>query len=278
MRFAIHAMVLSVAVPAAAQPVTRPAQLECAVDIVLAPDGAREAIQQWVASEPRCVRHLAVRVVPTDGGLYLSAQDGSKLRERVVPDAQSAALLVVSWMADDSLGTLPVPEMSDAEPAPFATTVSRRYTPAEQSRSLIVGGTAVSDSRAGVRAQIDLLQFDRFSIGAAAGWLGSVDRHRGMDGATDTVQARLLAAVTFQRGRWTLRGQVGVGADVVGQSGGRMDGDESKSGVSPHVEAGAILQFDISHGLGIVGGPLVDASLGDGNVNGGGFLGVRVGL
>src|SRR4051812_3641665 len=95
---------------AVAQPVTQPEREPCKVTIALAPTDVREEIEAWVRAEPRCERELEVRVVPTDDGLYLTARDpGGHVRERIVPDAQSAAVLVVSWMADDSLGpTLPV--------------------------------------------------------------------------------------------------------------------------------------------------------------------------
>src|SRR5213075_54522 len=76
-------------------------------------------IESWVRAEPRCERELVVRVMPTDDGmLYLTATDQrGHVRERVIPDAQSAAVLVVSWMADDSIGPVPTVR-ADAEPVP----------------------------------------------------------------------------------------------------------------------------------------------------------------
>src|SRR5262249_28581431 len=42
--------------------------------------------------------------IPTDGGLYLFALDEhGRIRERIVPDAQSAGVLVASWVADDTM-------------------------------------------------------------------------------------------------------------------------------------------------------------------------------
>jgi len=101
------AVVLGLAHAAIAQPVTRPSR--CEVTIVdapgaHAPEVVREVIEEWVRAEPRCTTTLEVRVVPTDGGLYLLARDGSgRLQERLVPDAQSAGALVASWVADDSI-------------------------------------------------------------------------------------------------------------------------------------------------------------------------------
>src|SRR5688572_26737906 len=98
-------VLVAVAGTAAAQPVTRPEHDPCNVTIAVAPAEVRAEIEAWVRAEPRCERELEVRVLPADEGLYLQARsrDG-RVRERVVPDAQSAAVLVVSWMADDSLG------------------------------------------------------------------------------------------------------------------------------------------------------------------------------
>lgn len=107
---------------ALAQPVTSPSHAPCAVTIAVAPDDARREIEAWVRAEPRCERQLEVRVVPTEDGLYLSARDAEgRVRERIVPDAQAAAVLVVSWMADDSLGPdLPTPIEVSAPPPPSA--------------------------------------------------------------------------------------------------------------------------------------------------------------
>jgi len=111
-----HALVLAVvlaASTAAAQP--RP---PCAVTIARAPDAVRTVIEQFVAAEASCSVKLEVRVVPTEGGLYLLARDDSgRVRERVVPDAQSAGVLVASWVAADS-NTAPV-----VAPAPLPAPV-----------------------------------------------------------------------------------------------------------------------------------------------------------
>src|SRR5215211_2546137 len=75
----------------------------CQVTFARAPDDVRKVIETWVHAEPRCVTTLELRVIPTDGGLYLMARDGNgRTHERLVPDAQSAGVLVASWIADDS--------------------------------------------------------------------------------------------------------------------------------------------------------------------------------
>ena len=107
-----HALALAVvlaASTAAAQ--SRP---QCAVTIARAPDDVRAVIEQWVQAEPNCNVKLEIRIVPTEGGLYLLARDEhGRLRERLVPDAQSAGVLVASWVAADSTAATPY----DAPPA-----------------------------------------------------------------------------------------------------------------------------------------------------------------
>ena len=85
---------LALAGTAVAQPVTHPEHEPCLVTIAYAPDDVRAEIETWVKAEPRCDRQLEVRVVPTEAGLYLFARDSEgHVRERVVPDARSAAVL-----------------------------------------------------------------------------------------------------------------------------------------------------------------------------------------
>src|SRR5262245_50735019 len=98
MRFLLAASVLLGAAPARADEAAH-----CAVDVARAPADVRATIENWVASETHCAHAIEVRVVPTEGGLYLYARDEhGVVRERVVPDAQAAGVLVASWVADDS--------------------------------------------------------------------------------------------------------------------------------------------------------------------------------
>lgn len=91
--------------PVSAPPPPAPAAPgNCSVTIVRAPDGARQTIEQWLARE-HCTVALQVRIIPTEGGLYLLATDEhGRVRERIVPDASSAGVLIASWAADDGLG------------------------------------------------------------------------------------------------------------------------------------------------------------------------------
>jgi len=82
--------------PAAAAP--------CVVEVVRAPEGVREVVDHWVAAEPQCAATLEVRIVETEGGLYVIARDArGHVHDRVVPDAQTAGVLIASWAADDAV-------------------------------------------------------------------------------------------------------------------------------------------------------------------------------
>lgn len=181
---------------ALAQPVTHPGDVGCRVDVVLAPDSVRRAIESWVAAEPRCAEQLEVRVVPTEGGYYLSARDGSnRVRERIVPDAQSAAVLVVSWMADDSLDpTLPEPTPPVAlrapmpafdlpEPVVELAVRHRRLERSAREHWLSLGALA-SGNGLGARGQLDMLRGEHWMVGAGGGIEGGGDRNRMHEHAT----------------------------------------------------------------------------------------------
>jgi len=90
----------------------------CQVTYARAPEDVRKVIESWVRAEPRCVTTLELRVIPTDGGLYLMARDGNgRVHERLVPDAQSAGVLVASWIADDSSPPAAGPQLPADAPA-----------------------------------------------------------------------------------------------------------------------------------------------------------------
>jgi hypothetical protein len=100
-----------------------PPRDRCSVTIVRAPERVRREVEKWVSAEPRCTRSLELRVVPTEGGLYLIARDDRGLiRERIVPDAQSVGVLVASWVADDApfqpATPRPAPERPATPPVP----------------------------------------------------------------------------------------------------------------------------------------------------------------
>ena len=283
---------------AGAQPVTHPEPVPCTVHVVLAPAEVRAEIEAWVRAEPRCRTQLEVRVVPTDDGYHLSARDpGGRARERIVPDARSAAVLVVSWMADDSLGpTLsdagarsedPMPvEVAQAPPAE-AEALAPAPAPALDGesppglvrradrgrarawRALTLGAITSSGDDVGVRGQIDLLGGARWSAGLAGGWRPG-DPGRGgapMSPDAGTGEARLVLGTGHTFGRISLRAQLGIGVDLV-EPAEHMAGRGGMSApgggeLVPRAEAGVFATVHLGDAWGLVGGPLVGTSLRD---------------
>jgi hypothetical protein len=279
---------------AVAQPVTRPGEVPaCRVAIAYAPDDVRAEIDAWVRAEPRCERELEVRVVPTDDGLYLQARDErGRVRERVVPDAQSAAVLVVSWMADDSLGPTHTPMLerptyrpsvapglSDPETPPgFGDGIAATgpVRPRRATRALMLGAIG-SETTGGLRAQIDLFAGRRWTLGIGGGFRAKHD-----DEEDRVAQARLVFGTTRTFGRLSLRLHLGVGVDAAKPD--RMEHDDEMESshrygdVVPRAEAGAFAAFEVARGWGLVGGPLVEKGRHQDKPTFSMFLGVQRGL
>lgn len=210
--------------PAAAQP--QDTQHSCEVRFVRAPDDVRHVIETWLAAEPRCTSSIDLRVIPTDQGFYLIAQrpDG-RLHERFVPDAQSAGVLVASWVADDwvapqrarepvlapPLYTTPsgIPGVVATIPAPKR----RGHSP----RWLAVGATLSTEDSAdgGLRAELDVTSRGNFTLGAALAWTEtSMTYYSASDWGTmrsSDYAATIYGGYTLRNHRWELRGALGFG-------------------------------------------------------------------
>jgi hypothetical protein len=221
----IIVVLLAIAAPAAAQP-----QPRCEVRFVRAPDDVRHVIETWLAAEPRCTSTIDLRVIPTDSGYYLIAQrpDG-RIHERLVPDTQSAGVLVASWAADD--WTAP---RSDAAPVGFDVEQQASATPAETAAVTAVSAPPQPSRRAaprwlsvgamfstsdtddgGARVELDLISRGGFTLGTALAWSetsmmvggsNSIGELRSSD-----IGATAYGAYTLRSDRWELRGAVGAG-------------------------------------------------------------------
>ncbi|HEX5063056.1 MAG TPA: hypothetical protein VFV99_26960 [Kofleriaceae bacterium] len=211
---------LLAATAAGAQPITRPTA--CGVTIAYASADVRIVVDAFVAQETTCNATLEVRIVPTDGGLYLFARDErGRVRERVVPDAQAAAVLVASWMADDTRPPVPPPiAVFDHHVPPATVTVDPfdRVPSAEhESHGWLFGlGPTLAGAGAGVRAEIDVASWGAWSIGVAA---SLVDNEATLyitqqaDQSMDVIDSTGLVYVTRRTdlGDWYLRPALGVG-------------------------------------------------------------------
>ncbi len=220
----------------------------CSVSIARAPDDVRAEIERQVAAEPTCRNTLEVRVVPTDGGLYLFARDErGRVRERIVPDAKSAGVLVASWVADDTVTAGPPPAPPLPPPAPVVAPVTPVAPPPTPAASPLVttisapgmaplaeGGLATSaaaggrwlslgamtdfDNNHGARAEGDVLVHGAWRIAASLAVTTNelqfmMPPPYNVHDVLDTVDTRAVAsaAYTFTSGRWQLRLSGGLG-------------------------------------------------------------------
>jgi len=193
----------------------------CNVTIVRAPDDVRDVVETWVRAEPRCTGTLEVRIVPTDGGYYIFARDAAgRIRERVVPDPQSAGVLIASWAADDAPPAMAPPPRPMAPPSlvpaapmqdPFVDAVPRRPRAYYWGGWLSVGYITSGDVN-GVRAEADIVGRGQISTGVS---LSLTQFDFGSDQATVTgrdVRAVVYGTDTLRQGSLSLRVGLGVGA------------------------------------------------------------------
>lgn len=271
-----------IATPAAGQPVTQPRS--CKVTISRAPDPVREVVEAWVRSEAHCSVALDVRIVPTDGGLYLLAQDErGRVRERIVPDAQTAGVLVASWIADDNAPpadsqapapapppvAAPVPAPTRAESitppglAPMAIGTAVPVAAPAHSKWGSVGAlvSMTGGGGGGVRGEIDVWNRGRWFIGGAA---SLAENQRTMYSAYGTgyftardLKAMAYVSRTWSRGRWQLRPTTGVG--VIRTEGLVYDGNTtfySVAGTFPTVDLSLMLSRELGSQWAVFTGPL----------------------
>ena len=233
------ALVALAASTARAQPVVSPGA-GCEVRFVRVPDDVRGVIERWISAEPRCTGTIDLRVISTYDGYYLIAQrpDG-RLHDRLVPDAESAGVLVASWVADDWVTPgIPSAEIAVPQPAPretlAVTTTVRSPSHHDSSRWLsfgpLVGGSYAIQSQpdptiialtpqpprstalrpdGGLRGEIDLVARGNWTLGTALAWT----RTRADDGrvGSSDYSDTLYGAYSVRSERWELRAAIGAG-------------------------------------------------------------------
>lgn len=266
------------AAAAQAQPITRPDEQPCTVRVVDAPAAVRAEIERWVRAEPRCERELDVTVTHVRGGLHVVATsvDG-RMRERVIPDAQSAAVLVVSWMADDSIDSaldappvaspppapappprhVPAPSTIDTE-SPFGPSLRGRG-PARllRQRWLTLGASA--GTSVGARVQLDVLTSGAWSVGLAGDLHDAHDHDLEMTRTTQSLgTSTAFVAYTRSFGRIDTRFQLGIGADAERHTDRTGMATTSVDGL---LQLGAFARLRLGEEWGVIGGPLLDVPL-----------------
>jgi hypothetical protein len=196
---------------AAAQPSMADA---CTVNIAHAPDDVRTVVETWVRGESHCHGELEVRIVATDGGYYLFARDASgRVRERIVPDAKSAGVLVASWAADDSIEPPPPPPrvIAPPPPSPLPPPVETMGLISPSQRHVMLGLGAMVGNVYGLRTELDMTRYRSFLFGLSIGiTTASIATGDGPLTMRD-MNAMAYVAMQFQSGRFWLRPQVGLG-------------------------------------------------------------------
>jgi hypothetical protein len=228
------ALAVAVAVPAVAhaQSVLAPAQ--CEVHILRAPDATRSAIEGALRNLT-CDASLVVRVVPTDKGLYLIAEEpNGRTYERVVGDDTAAAAQVREWARPQvgAVADLLPPAANDpttralrppaAAPARAPERVERVAAAPTVPYWLSIGGI-LGDGTEGVRGEVDIVRRGGFALGLA---VEASAMHLVLDGSDGGTFAPPLGAMdlsfrdvrgvvtvgyTLGRGAWQLRSHLGIG-------------------------------------------------------------------
>jgi hypothetical protein len=276
MKHTIIVVSLLAAAPVAAQP----ASPSCRLNIARAPEDVRAVVEQWVYAEPKCNISIEVRIVPTEGGLYLLARDEfNRVRERIVPDAQSAGVLVASWVAADSAQTpyqVRRPEPVAAVPPPpeagapgLAPVIVGKPAPSPRSKWLTLGGMfAMSGTGGGgVRGELDLRAGETLSLGLAASasksGINVEDTYYQSTPMVETFDAKAIAyaALTSGSGKWHIRTELGAGlvytAATLYQTSAYGWEPSEAQGVFPTGEASLTVVRDLGARWGIYAGPLV---------------------
>jgi len=206
MRICLALAVALAASPAAAEP-------RCNVTIAYAPADVRAVVEAWINGEPHCVVSLEIRIVPTAGGYYLYARDAQgRVRERIVPDAHTAGVLVASWVADDRTSAPRPPQALDPEVVPALSVPARESELGQRWLSL---GLTADGHRIGARAELDVFVAGRWAAGLAASVNNALgDRNFGSSQAA--IDARYLKALAYlapkmHLGRWHARPMIAVG-------------------------------------------------------------------
>lgn len=232
MRSTLIAAIVAAATPAVAQPVTSPTA--CSVDLVRAPEDVRALVERSLADARHCSVALEVRIVQTKDGLYIMARDDrGTVRDRVVPDAQTAAALIASWADDgqpapiatiDFHADVRIAPMQDIAALPPsapglvpAATLADDGAPRERSRphhwvsEFLLFGGGVSAFR-GLRGEIDVIHRASWTAGISA-TIASTRNEGAMNeelGVSD-LGMTVYVAHPFRLGGWDMQPAAGLG-------------------------------------------------------------------
>ncbi|MGE0870991.1 MAG: hypothetical protein AB7P03_20670 [Kofleriaceae bacterium] len=284
-RSVIAGLVLA-ASSAVAQPQQAPeVALRCDVTVLFAPDDVRPVIEGWVRAEPSCTNGLSVRVFEVDGGLYVLARaSNGRVYERVVPDAQTAGVLIASWAADDMV-TVPQPSPPTLAPStpPVTPAVVRRSaapgmvaptrsdvdaartsSAAAKTRSITAGWmTQLNGEGFGGRLDVDLFAHRgwRFGAGAIASQHAGATCGDARCEHVELTETRVLVHVGRAIGAGLVQFRLSAAAGIT-KTGARaisveQDAMLSGDGVFATLEARALTSVALGSSWAVVAGPIV---------------------
>ena len=264
----------------------------CRVTIAHAPAELRATLDgALIKDRAQCRVTLELRAVATEGGYYLLARDlHGRVRERIVPDAASAATLVTSWAADDELDDTtqrsevppPPPEPEPAE-EPVVVATAAPVAPSLGPAVAIYG--VLGQEGPAVRVDLDVFRSGHWSLGVSAKRLTNLSSYvnsdsAGLGASYSTIEYDVLAYASYRldlSDSWHLRGAVGAGAaliDVTYQMPVYDSVDIAYSGtgaptpgtggfaVAPMVDALLAIDADLAGGLSLVAGVSIDSYVG----------------
>lgn len=271
MRLAIVALFASA--PAAAAP--------CSVDLVRAPDEVREVVETWVKAEPQCSTALEVRIVPSDGGLFVIARDDrGRIHDRTVPDAQTAGVLITSWAADDDVyiphapGTVAAIETTVAvPPLRWRDRSERRWIRAGSfvglGTAMFGGGNEYYDDKnaTGGRASVGVWTHGAWTFDVTVGFVGNEPGSHGYrrpsDGRLTLFYGDLIPSFGYvlRAGNFSLTPSFGLGARYTTMDYGLIASDQGmywkRSALWWVGQVGVLAAYDILPRLQVTAGPML---------------------
>jgi hypothetical protein len=164
---------------------------------------------------------LAVWVIATLEGLAITASDGrGHTFERVAPDVETAAALIASWAAEDTLPQVTMPELGS-----HADQIVVRATPPEPHLHAAFAGAMIG-RELGARVETELYVRGPWRIGvAASGTAGTLLTYT----AEQDVRAFETFGVTTSLGGFGVRAALGIGLQITSLRLANMPGGEGQT-------------------------------------------------
>ena len=242
--------------------------------LVRAPQDVRPIVESWLAKE-QCATPLTVRIVETEGGYYIFAQDDrGRIQERIVPDAQSAGVLIASWTADDGIEKPAPPSVPEPAPVSHAEAIAPTLTlttrhprvkqpePPANHWVTLAGGMQGTNHQQGVQIELEVLHSGGFSADLAVAYasaeMTASDGVIAYTAGFDDISGMIGLHYTWQFMRdWHARFGFGVGVMATAMTldaSGVVSNPQLSTAVS---QASAMLGYALGENWAVEVGPVV---------------------